>query len=746
MPNKTSYKKTSPSRPRTRKPMLVPPVPEPKSEWSILCYFVGDGLISSSMISQLKGITDAGFQEHTNVLVYFDPNCNGRRARIFNVNARRKEEYSHPKTHKKTIIGDGVDPFVRDIADDCHLPGLPQIPAAITLRYFLEYARTYYPAKNYLLFLVGHGVVVGNDAFLPDPDDQSAITLKDLGWILTNFGKKVRAENDEFHLVGFHSCSMSSVELLYELEGSARYMIGTQGPAFPGSWPYRQLLKKILLAIDKSVDARNGTNRAGARKKFQGRNGSTTQQPDELLKSILKGMQDLSYYNTEDFGLAGFSSDIALCSLESEKIANLRSAIANLSGALKAGINEPPTKNCIQLAHLESQSYFGENYTDLIDFCECLARNCNGRTKIQKDLNQACIEVINALRNEKEKNADFVKTDFKRLIVSSDYYGPAYQYSNGLSIYFPWRSPSQTVTDSYDSYKFTQDHGPESWLSFLKQYFAKTQRPVRDVRSPRNTAPEVVNFIRWEGSDNLLRTMSGKQLLSLGPPPAKVGGDLSKAGDDLSKVGGELSKVGGELSKVGGELSGKVGGELSKVGGELSKVGGEMSKVGELSDQVSGDLSKVGGELSKLLDQLSKVGGELSDNGNVPVADKVGGELSKLVGFLSKVGGELSKVGGELSGKVGGELSKVGGELSKVGGELSSKVGGELSKVGGEMSKVGGEFGGLFGQTVIKNFAEPEGKFVTSRETTYLPESVQNQPDKQGGRLQYNKRHTKGRK
>ncbi|HKO41731.1 MAG TPA: clostripain-related cysteine peptidase [Pyrinomonadaceae bacterium] len=738
-----SSKNSSPSRPPAKKSRPVRPVPEPKSEWSILCYFVGDGLISSSMISQLKGITDAGFQEHTNVLVYFDPNCNGRRARIFNVNARRKKEYSHPKTHKKTIIGDGVDPYVRDIADDSHLPGLPQIPAAITLRYFLEYARTYYPAKNYMLFLVGHGVIVGNDAFLPDPDDQSAITLTDLGWILTNFGKKVRAENDEFHLVGFHSCSMSSVELLYELEGSARYMIGTQGPAFPGSWPYRQLLKKILLAIDQSVDARNGN---GARRRVQGRNGGPTQQPDELLKSILRGMQDLSYYNTEDFGLAGFSSDIALCSLESEKIANLRNAITNLSRALKAGINEPATKNCIQLAHLESQSYFGENYTDLIDFCECLARNCNGRTKIQTEINQACTDVIKALRNEEERNADFVKTDFKRLVISSDYHGPAYQYSNGLSIYFPWKSPSQTVTDSYDSYKFTQDHGPDSWLSFLRQYFINTQRPVRDVRYPRNTAPEVVNFIRWEGSDNLLRTISDKQLLSLGPPPEKAGGDLSKAGGDLSKVGGELSKVGGELSKVGGELSGKVGGELTKVGGELSKVGGEMSKVAELSDQVGGELSKVGGELSKLLGQLSKVGGELSDNGNSPMASKVGGELSKLVGYLSKVGGELSKVGGELSGKVGGELSKVGGELSKVsgelsskvGGELSSKVGGELSKVGGEMSKVGGEFGGLFGQTVIKNFSEPEGKFVTSRDTTYLPESAQAQPGKQGGGGRYN--------
>lgn len=746
MRKKTSYKKTSTSGPRPRKSMPVRPVPDPKSEWSILCYFVGDGLISSSMISQLKGITDAGFEEHTNVLVYFDPNCNGRRARIFDVNARRKEEYSHPDTGKKTVIGDGEDPFVRDIADDYHLPGLPQIPAAITLRYFLEYAKTYYPAKNYMLFLVGHGVIVGNDAFLPDPDDQSAITLSDLGWILRDFGKKVRAENDEFHLVGFHSCSMSSVELLCELEGSARYMIGTQGPAFPGSWPYRQLLKKILLAIDKSIEARNGNNGTRAQERPHANNGGLTQPPDELLRKILNGLQDLSHYNAEDFGLAGFSSDIALCSLDSNKIKDLGKAIRTLSRELKEGLKQPAAKNCIQLAHLESQSYFNENYTDLIDFCECLAKNCNEPDQTQESIHKACREVIKALRNEQEKDGNYPKTDFDRLVVSSDFFGPAYQYSNGLSIYFPWKSPSQTVMDSYQAYKFTQDHDPESWLGFLKEYFTATQRPVREVRYPRSVSPHVVNFIKWQGSDDLLRTMSEKQLLSLGPRPSKMG-ELSKVGGELGKVGVELIKVADALFKVSGKLPGERGGELSQVGAELLKVGEEMSKVGgELSDKVGGEISNVGEKLSNALDFLSKVGGELSDNGNGGDSGKVVAELANLFGGLSKVGGELSKVGGELSGKVGGELSKVGGELSKVGGELSSKVGGELSKVGGEMSKVGGEFGGLFGQTVIKNFAEPEGKFVTSRDTAYTPESAQKQPDKLGGAQRYNCSPQKGRR
>jgi hypothetical protein len=718
------------------------------------------------MISQLKEITDAGFEKDTNVLVYFDPNCNGRNARIFDVNAVRKEEA--PKKVKKTIIGDGRDPFVRDIAEDCHIPGLPQIPAAITLRYFLEYARSYYPAKNYLLFLMGHGVIVGNDTFLPDPDDNSAITLADLGWILRTFAEKVREGEDEFHVVGFHSCSMSSVELAYELAGSARYMIGTQGAAFPGSWPYRQLLKKILHAIDKSKKPKRAT---------KPNNGTQPKRipidDNELVDTILRGLQNLSFYNGEDFWLAGFSSDLSLCRLDINTVNKLRKPIEDLSRALKDGLalkdKDPSATNCIQLAHLESQSYWGEDYTDLYDFCSCLSKRCTGRTEVELAIKDACDSVTKALRGGSPD---------EQLVIYSDYYGPAYQFSNGLSIYFPWKSPRGTVMETYQTYKFTQEHEPHSWLSFLVEYFYSTQRDAKQTRNPRRSAPEVVNSMRWRYDDNLLKVLSDQRLLSLGPPPRKVGGDLSKVGGDLSKVGGDLSKVGGDLSKIGGDLSGKVGGDLSKVGGDLSKVGGDLSKVGgDLSEKVGGDLSKVGGDLSKILGSLSKIGGNLLKvGGNLSkvggdLSGKVGGDLSKVGDNFSRVGGDLSKVGGDLAGnvaggpskaganlsgkagnlsKVGGDLSnligdlsKVGGDLSKVGGDLSSKVGGDLAatagvnlaakvggdlaaKVGGDLSKVGGDLGGLYGHTVIKNFEAPEDKFVTSRSHKYFPTSTRN--------------------
>src|SRR5258705_1073463 len=378
-----------------------------KDKWTLMFLIMGDASLSASMISQLKELTDAGFQKDTNVLLYFDPNCNGKGARIYDVNHKRKQESLRKD---KTFVGDGANPFVRNIAEDCNIQSLQQIPAASSLSYFLTYARSYYPANNYMLFLMGHGVIVGNDEFLPDTDDGSSITLANLGVILKDFGRKVRAtEGDEFHLVGFHSCGMSSVELAFELQGSARYMMGTQGSAFPGSWPYRQLLKKIfnLISDPHYEQARN----------------TSDEYPNELVKEIIKGLQNLSFYNALDFSDAGFSADLSICSLDSLKLDKLKQRLQILVHELKEDLKNG-AEDSILLAHWESQSYFGESYTDLYDFCECLQKHCP-KDGSQNGIWQASEQVRIELESERCEKA--AKADpegyFDQVVVFSDYYG-----------------------------------------------------------------------------------------------------------------------------------------------------------------------------------------------------------------------------------------------------------------------------------------------------------------------------------
>jgi hypothetical protein len=465
------------------------------------------------MVSQLKDLTSAGFNEDTRVLVYFDPNCNGKPARIFNVNDRRKQQSN--EEGEPTVIGDGADPYVRNIFEDCHVLGLEEKEAATSLRYFLEYSRYYYPARNYMLVLMGHGVIVGNDSFLPDTDDDSAITLRQLDWILHRFAKKVRAEKGEFQLVGLHSCSMNSVELAYQLAGSARYLIGTQGMAFPGSWPYRQVLKKVF----------NTLRRNKGKKERGGSNAPT------LVQKILTGIQDLTFYNSLDFGVAGFSADLSLCSLDKDKVNRLTVPLRRLTRALKKGLSTPETKEAILLAHWESQSYWGENYTDLYDFCDRLAKYCDQPTGPQILIKEACKTIVEVLTSQRRRGLSSLVGNFDRLVVYSDYFGPAYQFSHGLSIYFPWTRPTRKVIERYEQYAFTQKNQSESWLSFLEEYFQKTERDLRGFKPGKDKVAGMgppPNKVPGMGPppDKLpgMGPRSDRKLLSLGPPPDKAPG------------------------------------------------------------------------------------------------------------------------------------------------------------------------------------------------------------------------------
>jgi hypothetical protein len=479
------------------------------NEWTVMYFFAGDNELSPLVVSQLKAIKDAGYQENTAVLVHFDSNAKGAPTRLYEVNGARKRDPGQPKTK----IGDGNDPYVRNMVEDHIDPGTidgPDDSASVAIRKalqrpdevnardaltnFIGYCRENYRAKHYLLFLVGHGLVVGNDAFLPDDSPQSAITLKEFGTILGEFSQKVREEGGEFEMIALHSCSMSAIEVAYQLKGTANYMMASEGTSFVGSWPYRQLLKKIFNTVEEAK-------------------GSEAD-PRELVRTLLSKLYKLTLYNATDFMLSGYSLDLCLCNLAEEKFANFREPFQNLVRTLKESLYDERGKELIQLAHLESQSYWREDYTDLFDFCHCLRRKCNEGDALQRAVKEACDAVIG-----KEEAAD-TSSPFNALVVHSDNFGSKYQYSHGLSIYFPWSEPTDDkpiptqdarrhdgsqppeeetrngVMRSYREYAFTIDFEANSWFSFLKSYFEKTQRDSRaDEKGGGFTSADLVPII-----------------------------------------------------------------------------------------------------------------------------------------------------------------------------------------------------------------------------------------------------------
>ncbi len=312
-----------------------------------------------------------------------------------------------------------------------------------------------------MLFLVGHGLVVGRDAFLPDDNPVSAIGLRTLGQILNDF--KSKPGKGVLELVGMHSCSMSAIEIAYELQDTASFMLASQGLSFVGAWPYRQLLTKIY----HDIDLTDGAD----------------------IPALVRRLHTLCIQYSVDFMHAGYSADMCLCSLKADHVQALTKPISNLSQALQDGMTIPRCRDLIVLAHWKSQSYWQETYTDLCDFCLCLKRLCrdpfrdqgDGRGAFEDDVKRiaiikACDAVIDILKPESANGP----------LVCTDYVGPDLQFSHGLSIYFPWSDPREDENDNvimqYAGYAFTEElTAQQTWLKFLKLYFDKTKRPDRII-------------------------------------------------------------------------------------------------------------------------------------------------------------------------------------------------------------------------------------------------------------------------
>lgn len=492
---------------------------DPK-EWTLMFYFASDNALAPGIVTQLKALKQAGFHPDVNVVVQFDPQTEGTPTHIFDVNLVNKL-----KNHGRPNIGfSGNDPYVRTLMEDKlwrdqksrdgkhqirdlvrqiqvakgvdYDPPIPPPDRKVngagvlnpsgaagssagpepgpkdSLSAFLNFCSEEYQAKNYMLFILGHGIAVGNDIFLFDEhvdSDQHSLSLIDLGGEMRTFAQKVRDQGAEFQLVSFHSCSVSSLEVAYELlenqggslKGTANYMLASQGPAFVGSWPYREIVIRVLNDVNSL--------------KEQGTPINVKQMLVKIFKYVL--------HNSSDFILAGYSFQLTLCDLN--KVAEVTVPLKQLADDLSKGLADPAVRNLILLAHWKSISYWGENYTDLYDFCFCLSNYCEefgrqtgGMSGMVATIHNDCGKVLDQLIAGVEGNDN-------RLIVRADFAGPGYQYSHGLSVFFPWTSPPDNFMKTYEKYGFKIT----SWSEFLKSYFEETERNARRAEpDPRTMA------------------------------------------------------------------------------------------------------------------------------------------------------------------------------------------------------------------------------------------------------------------
>jgi Clostripain family len=541
-----------------------PEVKNPQREWTLMFYFASDNPLAISIVSQLKALKAAGYHHDANVIAQFDPSTEGTPTHIFDVNLIEKL-----KNPGRSNIGFAPDnPFVRTLLEDklwrdqkteggrtirsklrqvyselsepfVYEPAVPPnvrtsngtngtssnptataalesvlnnpkskvtADAAATgangtnghkrpqelnpresLKEFLHFCAEKYPAKHYMLFILGHGVVVGNDMFLFDEHAEiHTLKLGELSDELQEFKKEIAAlpVAAELELISFHSCSVSSLEVAYELRGKANYMLASQGPTFVGSWPYRQILLRIFREIKTPPQIQTRAD----------------------IKTMLTKVFYYCLFNSADYLLAGYSHHLVLCDLTN--LNSLNEPITELTKLLTENIEDPSIQDHIQLAHLKSQSFFQEMYTDLYDFCFCLSAKLTESveqikklpiepaqveelTKVKKQIIAACKDVMLPLVAEDRRLPENMSDE--PLVILSEFAGPSYQYSHGLSVYFPWSQPAEDreIMEQYENYTFTKEFKESSWFKFLTAYFEKTMRKTVETEADQNRSQVV---------------------------------------------------------------------------------------------------------------------------------------------------------------------------------------------------------------------------------------------------------------
>ena len=523
-----------------------------EKKWTLMFYFASDNPLAPGILSQLKSIQQAGFHPDVNVIAQYDPQTERVPLHIFDVNKVAKLKAA--KNERCQIGLDPNDTFVPNLVLDklwaeqenidlvkseigpaganYTQPPLPATPKKRSktanpsqepgpkesLNSFLEFCRKSYPAQHYALFILGHGLVVGNDMFLFDEHAaQQSLSLRDMGEVLGGFKKRIGRNGQQFEVVSFHSCSMSAAEVAYELEGTANYMLGSQGPAFVGSWPYRQILMRVFQDVEGNEDV------------------------EETLKKVFA----YCLANSRDFQLAGYSFDLCLCNLN--KVSDLKDPLRKLSAALAKQVEDLFVQKCILLAHWDAQSYWGESYTDLFDFCSRLNQRCEeakgtSTTSDYKllEIHQASCQVIKALQPGDDN-----------LIIRSGSAGSQYQYSHGFSVFFPWSAPANGTfwPKEYGGYKWSNKLKGTNWIEFLTQYFKET------MREPRGSESQLRGKVRDKPrTDELLLDrmasggasgdgqLGGDSQSTLGPGKGS-GSDVTGKGSGSDATGGDFSSV-----------------------------------------------------------------------------------------------------------------------------------------------------------------------------------------------------------
>ena len=390
--------------------------------WTVMIYMSGDNNLSEECVYNLteaKAALTANYDENKlAVLAQFDPA--GVRAETYRYHLSSPTEPKDPKDE---------NPLTTDAADTGWKAHETDSGEPNNLLEFVRWGISEHPAEHYMVVLVGHGSGTSDDYLLRDDNPSTALSIDGLRWVFD----QLTADGQTIDILGFDTCLMNMAEVAFELlRTNVTYMVGSEGFAPNTGWPYRRILEELIKKL--------------------GEPDPTKADAPWLAKQITTEYK--KFYLPYISG--GISVDQSV--LEVKKTGEVKRKMFTLVGALMDDLNkqDPRYINALLLAHWDAQSYNGEQFVDLRDFCNRLVVRYT-EFEITSAIIPGCVNVVNAVND---------------MVKQTCLAGAAFQFSYGLSIYFPWA----VVSPNYRNLAFPKETG---WLDYLMRYHMATRRVGR---------------------------------------------------------------------------------------------------------------------------------------------------------------------------------------------------------------------------------------------------------------------------
>jgi len=442
-----------------------------EKDWTIMIYMAGDNNLSADMAYALADIREVmkGKGDKLNLMVYYDGAAIDAPSLYCDFTDFDKPVYCPTGSVKKAFTYQRKRP---DSSETDENSG-----AVYTLMNFVNwcvndttvslyrngetFTQTHIgkKAKKHALIFSGHASAFQNMSLMVDSSSDYYMTIPKLRWALEQITKKEKPFYREtsllqqkIDLLGFDSCVMGMAELAYEFSGVAKTMVASEGNLPSAGWSYGSILSELILPDSAAAET------------------------DE--KVVAQGFVEKFIERQNEFLIGGISVDIAALDLSEDKIGAvikyLNELGKNLFDILHSGDSELAEKmeHTLLISHLECQSYMFEQNVDLKDFCEILSKNLSNYRSQLPEFFETCKNLIQAIDD---------------CVLMCGFSGGAYQYSNGISAFFPWTSRSYySSKENYEKLMVLNDPNPlKDWNEFLRSF---TYLTIRGTRWSTNAA------------------------------------------------------------------------------------------------------------------------------------------------------------------------------------------------------------------------------------------------------------------